>query len=111
MLVMRETSVGYGSHLGSVVNGTRVLVKPIVRHARGLTTAVATQLVTLATSALGLVAALAWNDAVQSLFKEWLPATGGVVAKFLYAVVISVAVLVLTINLTKIAQLAKNGVR
>lgn len=42
---------------------------------------------------LGLVAALAWNDAVQSLFNEVFGgARGSLIAKFGYALVITVAV-------------------
>lgn len=75
---------------------------------KSLTAEVATHLLALATSALGLVAALAWNDAVQAVFKEYFPAGSGVVAKFTYAIFISVIVILLTINLTRLANLAKN---
>ncbi|TSC71652.1 MAG: hypothetical protein G01um101438_995 [Parcubacteria group bacterium Gr01-1014_38] len=81
-----------------------------VRWVKGLTGEIASQLLTLATSALGLVAALAWNDAVQAIFKEYFPAAGGVVAKFVYAIIISILIVVVTINLTKLANLAKNGI-
>lgn len=83
----------------------------IVRRARSLTAEIAAQLLVLATSALGLVAALAWNDAIQAVFKEYFPAAGGIVAKFVYAILVSLIIIVLTINLTKLAQFAKNGVR
>lgn len=82
---------------------------PVVRMVKNLTGEIAAQLLTLATSALGLVAALAWNDAVQAVFKEFFPAAGGVVAKFVYALGVSAIVILVTINLTKLAKLAKNG--
>lgn len=105
-----QTGIGsHNVHRGSLVNGTREVVRPLVRHARGLTTEVMTQLVTLATSALGLVAALAWNDAVQAVFKEYYPAARGITGRFVYAVVISILITLVTINLTKLANLAKNG--
>ena len=47
----------------------------------------------LITTALGLVAALAWNDAIQTLFTQYLgPAGGALVAKSFYAVLVMVIV-------------------
>jgi hypothetical protein len=43
--------------------------------------------------AFGLIVGLAWNDAVKSLIEYWLPAGGnGIVAKFIYAVIITLLV-------------------
>lgn len=80
----------------------------IVRRAKSLTAEITSQLLQLATSALGLVAALAWNDAVQAVFKEYFPAAGGIVAKFVYAVFVSLLIILVTINLTRLARYAKN---
>lgn len=45
------------------------------------------------TGALGLVAGLAWNDAIKSLIESVFPfAKGGIFVKFIYAVVITVVV-------------------
>jgi hypothetical protein len=47
----------------------------------------------LITRALGLVAALAWNDAIQTLFQQYLGSVGGVLAaKIFYAVLVTVIV-------------------
>jgi uncharacterized protein DUF5654 len=80
---------------------------PITRWMRGLTSEIAAQLVNLATSALGLVAALAWNDAMQSLFKEYFPATSGVAAKFVYAIIVSTFIVFVLVNFTRLASIAK----
>lgn len=87
------------------------LVLPLIRKVRTLTGEVVAQLLTLATSALGLVAALAWNDAVQAVFKEYFPAAGGVAGRFIYALLLSLVIIVITINLTRLAQYAKNGAK
>ena len=97
--------------MADAVNATPSRVGPAVRWVKGLTGEIAAQLLTLATSALGLVAALAWNDAVQAIFKEYFPAAGGIVAKFVYAILISVIIVLVTINLTKLANLTKNGIK
>ena len=52
------------------------------------------QIIGYLTAALGLVAGLAWNDAIKSLIDQIYPAGEGnnVLAKFWYAVVITFAV-------------------
>jgi len=81
--------------------------KHIVKRVGGLTREVALQILNLATSSLGLVAALAWNDAVQSAFKEYVPTKSSITAKFSYAVLISVLIVFVTLNLTKLAHIAR----
>ena len=47
----------------------------------------------LITTTLGLVAALAWNDAIQTLFQQYLSSVGGALAaKIFYAVLVTVIV-------------------
>ncbi len=43
----------------------------------------------LMTAAFSLVAALAWNDAVQALFKTVFGEVGSLYAKFLYAIIVT----------------------
>jgi hypothetical protein len=55
------------------------------------------------TAALGLVAGLAWNDAITSLIQFAFPASSNtVLAKFIYAFAITIAVVVATVYLFKI---------
>ena len=45
------------------------------------------------TAALGLVAGLAWNDAIKSLIEAFLPLSKtGVIAKFIYALIVTLIV-------------------
>lgn len=55
------------------------------------------------TGALGLVAGLAWNDAISSLIKYLFPAEQGnnLTAKFVYALVITFLVVILTMYLLR----------
>src|SRR5437868_407144 len=66
------------------------------------------QMVTLATSGFGLVAALAWNEAIQSFVKEYidkyLATSSGIVSRFLYAVIITIIAVAITYQLTKLAN-------
>lgn len=58
---------------------------------------------TLATTAFGLVAALAWNDAIQSVFKTYFGEQQGMIAKVLYAVFVTIVVIMITLWLGKLA--------
>ncbi|MEM4598968.1 MAG: DUF5654 family protein [Candidatus Diapherotrites archaeon] len=64
----------------------------------------------LMTAAFGLIAALAWNDAIKSLFAEGGPlyflATYGIWA---YAVLVTIIAVVATIWIGRMAQKAKEA--
>lgn len=69
---------------------------------------VADKLVFLVTGAFGFVAALAWNDAVKSLFAEGgllhLMSAGGI---WIYAVVITFIAVFVTIWVSRVASRVK----
>jgi hypothetical protein len=53
-------------------------------------------------TALGLVAGLAWNQAIQALVKKFFPSdSGSLLANFSYAVVITVIIVLVTLYLLK----------
>jgi len=66
------------------------------------------QLVTLSTSGFGLVAALAWNEAVQAFVKvniePYFPDQSGVISKFLYALLITFLAVLITFQLSRLAS-------
>ncbi|WP_207955920.1 DUF5654 family protein [Rubrobacter marinus] len=62
----------------------------------------------LISTALGLVAALAWNTAIQNLFTTIFGEAGGaLVGQFLYAILITVVVIFATIAVSRAAERAK----
>lgn len=63
----------------------------------------------LATAGFGLVAALAWNEAIQSLVNKFLPKStdGGIIAQVFYAVIITVFVVLVTVRLGRMTGRAK----
>ena len=64
---------------------------------------------TLATAGFGLVAALAWNDAIKAVFAQLFPQPGSnLAALIVYAVVITVIVVIITIHLGRLVNLAKS---
>jgi hypothetical protein len=67
------------------------------------------KIVTLMTGAMGLVAALAWNDAIRKLFERVFgtQGSGDVTAMFIYAAVVTAAVVLVTYRLTRIVERVK----
>lgn len=68
---------------------------------------VAQQLAALITAAFGLVAALAWNGAIQAIFKAVFKTADSVPAMLVYAVVVTIIAVIVTIRISKIAEKAK----
>lgn len=62
------------------------------------------ELLGLSSAAFGLVAALAWNEAIQAFVSKYLSFSvdSELVSKFLYAMVVTVLAVLITINLTKL---------
>lgn len=66
-----------------------------------------TQMVTLATSGFGLVAALAWNETIQQFVKDFIEPRipgSGLLSKFIYALIITIFAVLITYQLSKIAS-------
>lgn len=67
-----------------------------------------TQMVTLSTSGFGLVAALAWNEAVQGLvtnfIQPYFPSQYGIISKFIYALIITILAVLITYQLSRLAS-------
>ncbi len=69
------------------------------------------KLVELITAAFGLVAALPWNTAIQELFTVIFPEAGDLIARFLYAIVVTVIIVFVTIRLGRLAERLKEQER
>ena len=65
------------------------------------------QMVILSTSGFGLVAALAWNDAIQAFVTQYIDkyvsVGSGIISRFIYAIVITIFAVIITYQLTKIS--------
>ncbi|MDD5567345.1 MAG: DUF5654 family protein [Patescibacteria group bacterium] len=62
------------------------------------------KMVGLATSAFGLVAALAWNEAIQTLFKTVFGTASSIVSLFIYAIAITAIAVWITARLGKLSE-------
>ncbi len=61
----------------------------------------------LVTAAFGLVAALAWNGAIQAIFKQVFGTAEGVWPMLVYAVIVTIIAVIATIWVGKAAAKAK----
>lgn len=59
--------------------------------------------ITLILGGFGLVAALAWNEAIKSLFEVFFQKSDQLIGKFIYAIIITTIVVIVSMRLKKIA--------
>ena len=66
------------------------------------------QMLTLATSGFGLVAALAWNNLIQEIInnyiKIYLPGNAGLISLIIYAVIITIIAVFVTVQLSSLLE-------
>ena len=65
-------------------------------------------IITLVTTAFGLVAGLAWNDAIQKLIETLVGSGDALSGLFIYAIIVTILAVVVTIILARMA--AKMGI-
>ncbi len=79
-----------------------------VQQKKSLHIAVLKQVIVLTTSGFAVVAALAWNSAIQELvevyIKPYLPQGSGLASLLLYAILVTVIAVAITINLSRILE-------
>ena len=61
----------------------------------------------LLTAAFGLVAALAWNGAILAIFKRVFGTTDNITAMIVYAVIVTVIAVLVTMWIAKVIKRAK----
>ncbi len=70
--------------------------------------AILQQIVTLSTSGFGVVAALAWNNVIQELvtthIKPYLPKGSSILSLFIYATIVTILAVVVTIQLSRLIE-------
>ncbi len=70
------------------------------------------KMLTLATSGFGLVAALAWNGLIQEVVnnyvKKFLPEGSGLISLLVYAIIVTILAVVVTIHLSRLLKRLKN---
>lgn len=84
------------------------LMPPKTQPRKRLHLAIVKQMLTLATSGFGLVAALAWNNVIQEFvatrIKPYLPQGSGLISLVIYAIVITTMAVAITYQLSQIVE-------
>lgn len=60
--------------------------------------------ITLILGGFGLVAALAWNEAIKTLFETIFPKKNELIGKFVYATIVTIIVVIISLQLRKISE-------
>ena len=76
-------------------------------HIKNTREVVKEKMLTLILGAFGLVAALAWNDAIQTLFKIIFPQSQGLIEKLSYAVLVTIIFALIALQLKKTSENVK----
>jgi hypothetical protein len=61
-------------------------------------------MISLASAAFGVVAALAWNSAITALVKQIFGTGAQIVSLFIYAIIVTVLAVIVMVNLAKLAE-------
>ena len=61
-------------------------------------------MISLASAAFGVVAALAWNSAITALVKQIFGEGAQIISLFLYAIIITIIAVIVMVNLGKVAE-------
>ncbi|MDD3976297.1 MAG: DUF5654 family protein [Candidatus ainarchaeum sp.] len=61
-------------------------------------------------ASFGLVAALAWNAAIQEIFKQIFGSTSGIIAMLFYAIIVTVIAVWITIKFAKLTENANKNI-
>ncbi len=61
-------------------------------------------MIALASAAFGVVAALAWNSAINALVKQIFGTGGQIVSLFIYAILVTILAVIVMVQLGKIAE-------
>jgi len=80
---------------------------------KDLPQAIIEQMLTLSTSAFGLVAALAWNEVVKEFIKSYinpyLPQSANLISLLIYAFIVTTLAILVTLQLTRIQNRLKKS--
>ena len=62
------------------------------------------RVITLILGGFGLVAVLAWNEAIKTLFETIFPKQSELIGKFIYAIIVTIIVVLVSLRFRKIFQ-------
>lgn len=83
-------------------------MEEVTEKARKYQLAVVNQMLKLATSGFGLVAALAWNELIKTAINDYvrtrISVGSGIISLAIYAIIVTVLAVTVTLQLSKLAE-------
>lgn len=90
----------------------KIAKEKISQEAKEIKRRITTEILRLATGGFGLVAALAWNELIKETVNQYIkPIIGGasgVISLLVYAILVTFLAVVVTYNLSRLAEKNKN---
>lgn len=87
----------------------------VTKKAQKYQLAVVTQMLSLATNAFGLVAALAWNNVIKEFvevyIKRFVGVESGLISLLIYAVIVTALAVIITLQMSKFKQTLEESPR
>jgi hypothetical protein len=80
------------------------LIDPIKKEIKETKKELKEKTVTLILGGFGVVAALAWNDAIQTFFNTFFQKGSGLIGKFIYAIIVTFIVVIVSMKLRAISE-------
>ena len=80
------------------------LIDPIKKEIKETKKELKEKTVTLILGGFGVVAALAWNDAIQTFFNTFFQKGSSLVGKFIYAIIVTLIVVIVSMKLRTISE-------
>lgn len=82
-----------------------MVLKRIKEEQKKLRTEIKEKTIGYMLAAFGLVAGLAWNEAIKALINVFFPTPGNdVIIKFVYAIVVTIIIVIVTVYLVKLIE-------
>lgn len=85
------------------------ITKKLKREAITAKREVLSKTITLIISAFGLVAALAWNEAIKAFLASIFKQEAGIASLFVYALLVTILAVFVTVYLSKVSAKAETG--
>jgi len=85
--------------------------KPETKKERDIKIEFINKITTVVAAGFGLVIALAWNDAIQSLFKLFPLESTELWAKFVYAFIVTITIVIFVFYFNRVSEFAVKGIK
>jgi len=87
---------------------TKEKIKGVFRKITNVEKEAILKALTFIMAAFGLVAALAWNEAIATLINFYFKSSSNIVSKFIYAIIVTFIAVIISLNISRIIDKEKS---